>query len=88
MTAGELWEMPEVPGVRYALVAGALKVREYLAAGTRLVWVLWPKHRSVTVHSPSGASRDLGPEAELDGGDVLPGFRAPVAELFAVRRRR
>ncbi len=64
------------------------KVREYLAAGTRLVWVLWPKHQSVTVHSPGGASRDLGPEAELDGGDVLPGFRAPVAELFAVRRRR
>ncbi len=60
------------------------KVRDYLAAGTRLVWVLWPKSRSLTVYTPDGQARELGPEQELDGGDVLPGFRAPVAALFAV----
>jgi hypothetical protein len=26
--------------------------------------------------------RQLGPGDELDGGDVLPGFRYPVAEVF------
>jgi hypothetical protein len=26
--------------------------------------------------------RQLGPGDELDGGDVLPGFRYPVAEAF------
>ncbi len=60
------------------------KVRDYLAAGARLVWVLWPKSRSLTVYTPDGQARELGPEQELDGGDVLPGFRVPVASLFAV----
>lgn len=63
------------------------KVREYLAAGARLVWVLWPKHRSVTLYAAGGATRDLRPDAELDGGDALPGFRVPVAALFAAPRR-
>ena len=64
------------------------KVREYLASGTRLVWVLWPKHQSVTIYAAGGATRDLGLDAEQDGGDVLAGFRTPVADLFAVRRQR
>ncbi|MCM8750485.1 Uma2 family endonuclease [Thermomicrobiaceae bacterium CFH 74404] len=60
------------------------KVHDYLAAGTRLVWGLSPKSRSVTVYTPDGQARELGPEEELDGGGVLPGLRAPVASLFAV----
>ena len=64
------------------------KVREYLAAGTRRVWVLWPREPSVTVHESGGVLRELGPDDELDGGDVVPGFRVRVAELFAVRRQR
>lgn len=64
------------------------RVREYLAAGTRLVWVLLPKRQAVTVHAPGGIVRELGPDEELDGGDVLPGFRARVADLFAVQWRR
>ncbi len=64
------------------------KVREYLEAGTRLVWILWPRHRSVAVHEPGGLARELRPDDELDGGDVLPGFLVRVAELFEVRRGR
>ena len=64
------------------------KVREYLAAGTRLVWVLWPRDEVITAHEPGGRSRELGPDDELDGGDVLPGFRVRVTEVFAVRRQR
>lgn len=63
------------------------KVRVYLAAGTRLVWVLWPQQTSVTIYDADG-QRELGPEGELDGRDVLPGFRARVGDLFEVRRRR
>ena len=62
------------------------KVGEYLAAGTRLVWVLWPRSRAVTVHAAGGETRELGAADELDGGDVLPGFRVGVASLFAVGR--
>jgi Uma2 family endonuclease len=61
------------------------KVRDYLAAGTRLVWVLWPKSRSLTVYTPDGQAREFGSEQELDGGDVLPGFRVRVADLFEVK---
>lgn len=63
------------------------KARGYLAAGTRLVWGLWPKRRSVTTYAPNGVVRELGPDDELDGGDMLPGFRARVNALFAVPRR-
>ncbi len=60
------------------------KVREYLDAGTRLVWVVWPEDRSVTVYMAGGEVRELRESDELDGGEVLPGFREPVADLFAV----
>jgi Uma2 family endonuclease len=63
------------------------KVRGYLEAGTRQVWVLWPQQTSVTIYDPAG-QRELGPDEELSGGDVLPGFRACVGDLFEVRRRR
>lgn len=65
------------------------KVREYLEAGTKTVWVLWPKHRSVTANiGLDGTARDLGSGNELNGGDALPGFRARVGDLFEVRRAR
>jgi hypothetical protein len=37
----------------------------------------------VTVHAPGKAPRVLGEGGELDGGEVLPGIRVAVAELFA-----
>ena len=68
------------PGDRAEDVYG--KVREYLTAGTRLVWVFWPKYWAVSVYEPGGVTRELGPDDELDGGELLPGFRVPVAELL------
>lgn len=58
------------------------KVLEYLDAGTRLVWVVYPRGRRVTVHHPGGEARVLGADDELDGADVVPGFRVRVSELF------
>ena len=57
------------------------KVREYLDPSTRLVWVAWPTSRSITAYEPSLPRRELGPDDEIDGGDVLPGFRVRVSEL-------
>jgi Uma2 family endonuclease len=58
------------------------KVDDYLAAGTRRVWVVNPKRRTVTVYRP-GAQPEVLREADgLAGEDVLPGFRCPVAALF------
>jgi Uma2 family endonuclease len=63
----------------------ARKLREYFASGTRLAWIVDPKTKSVRVHTtPTVSIRlDLATRGILDGGDVLPGFRLPLADLFA-----
>lgn len=58
------------------------KVCDFLDAGTRTVWIIEPRRRTVTVYRSRDDIRLLTEEDELDGGDVLPGFRVPVAELF------
>ena len=59
------------------------KVKDYLDAGTEQVWLLYRPTRSVVVHCHGGDSRVLYVGDFLDGGDVVPGFRITVAELFA-----
>jgi Uma2 family endonuclease len=58
-----------------------LKIQQYLKAGTRLVWVFYPKSKSVAVHTPAGA-HTVEIEGALDGGDVLPGFSLPLRDVF------
>jgi Uma2 family endonuclease len=58
------------------------KVREYQAAGVPLVWVISPEIRSVMVYRADGSVADLRAADVLDGGDVVPGFRVAVGELF------
>jgi Uma2 family endonuclease len=59
------------------------KVFDYLDAGTRLVWVVEPRGRTVTVYRSREEIGILMPSQEIDGGEVLPGFRVEVSELFA-----
>lgn len=58
------------------------KVRDYLDAGSRLVWVAAPQARTVTVYRTDGSARLLREGEALDGEDVLPGLRISVADLF------
>ncbi|MGH2517938.1 MAG: Uma2 family endonuclease [Ktedonobacterales bacterium] len=62
----------------------AEKARLWLAAGTRLAWVVWPSTRHVDVWLPGGElpAQSLGPADSLDGRDVIPGFTYSVASLF------
>jgi Uma2 family endonuclease len=60
------------------------KVADYLAAGTRCVWVVDPEAQAVTVYASLLSPRRLGEDETLDGGDVVPGFRARVGEFFEV----
>ncbi len=59
------------------------KVMDYLAHGTRLVWVVRPRQRTVTVYRPDGTVRLLRETDTLDGEDVVPGFSLLVGELFS-----
>lgn len=58
------------------------KVEDYLRAGTRLVWVVDPEKRKVTVLRPGRAPMLVGEDGELDGADVLPGFTLPLREIW------
>lgn len=59
------------------------KVFDYLDAGARLVWVVYPETRMVAVQRTRAEARFLTGADALDGGDLLPGFRLEVARLFA-----
>lgn len=58
------------------------RILDYLEAGTRVVWLVDPNHRSVTVYRSRSDIRLLGSEDELEGGEMLPGFRLPLSDLF------
>jgi Uma2 family endonuclease len=58
------------------------KVREYLEAGVRLVWVVYPPTRRVHIHRGDGSLAVARPSDDLDGEDVVPGFRCRVDDLF------
>lgn len=60
------------------------RVRDFLQAGTRYFWVLWPETRSVTVHTADGTIREYESDDDVDGGDVLPGFRFRIGDLFEI----
>jgi Uma2 family endonuclease len=59
------------------------KVRDFLGAGTPLVWTIHPRTREVIVHTPDGLARTYAESDVLTFPDVLPGFSCAVAELFA-----
>jgi Uma2 family endonuclease len=57
------------------------KVGEYIDCGVRLVWVIDPRARMATIYRSLTAVRSVGPEEELLGEDVLPGFRCRLGEI-------
>ncbi len=59
------------------------KVDDYIGAGTRLVWVVNPKRRTVTTYRPGANPVIVRDDGQIDGDDVVPGFRCRVAEIFA-----
>lgn len=58
------------------------KVNLYLRAGSRLVWVIYPKTKLVQVYRASNLISLLRETDALQGEDVLHGFELPLAELF------
>jgi len=58
------------------------KVEDYLAAGTRLVWVVDIDQQTVTQYRPGSPPIVMGTDKTLDGEDVVPGFQLPITSLF------
>ncbi len=57
------------------------KLAVYLETGTRSVWLVDPRHRTVEAISSTGERRTLHETDELVD-DTVPGFRVKVSEIF------
>lgn len=58
------------------------RVRDYLDAGTRLVWLVAPQARTLTVYRADGSAHLLRDQDVLDGEDVLPGLVIPLSDVL------
>jgi len=58
------------------------KLLEYFQAGVRLAWYIDPSTRAATAYTGPESSIEVPEDGDLDGGDVLPGFRLSLRELF------
>ena len=58
------------------------KALRWLAAGCRMVVVVNPRRRTATVYRSRSDIVVLTASEEVDGGDVVPGWRLRVGELF------
>lgn len=67
------------PNDRYADVDE--KVSDWLGAGVQMVIVVNERNHTAKVHTPAGALT-LTEADTLDGGDVVPGWSMPVADIF------
>ena len=59
------------------------KAREWIAAGCRMVIVVNPPRRTVHVYLPNADPEVLTTARVLDGGEVVPGWKLPIREIFS-----
>jgi Uma2 family endonuclease len=59
------------------------KLRDYFAAGVRLVWYIDPHTRSAKSYTREDRYVEVDESGSLAGGDVLPGFELLLRDLFA-----
>ena len=58
------------------------KITDYFQAQVRQVWVIYPDSGRVYVYQSPTRVTVLERADTLDAGDVLPGFRLPIAQLY------
>jgi Uma2 family endonuclease len=87
---GEEW--PVVPDLAVEFISphdesveNMAKLKDYFEAGVRQVWLVYPLSRTVFVHDSVHVVRGLIEPSEIDGGDILPGIRVPVAAMLPPR---
>lgn len=68
------------PGDTYSEVDA--KVVDWLRSGTGIVIVIDPLKKSAAIHRSLTETIRLGIDDALDGGEIVPGWRMPLRELF------
>jgi Uma2 family endonuclease len=59
------------------------KMREYIANGLRLGWLINPKNKQVEIYRPNQEIEVLQSPLSLSGEDVLPGFILDLQPIFS-----
>jgi Uma2 family endonuclease len=72
----------EVVSPTNAAVHVQAKIHEYFEAGVSRVWVIYPQQKTIHIYASTTEIHVLQLGDELDGGDLIPGFRLPLAALF------
>jgi len=57
------------------------KANEYFHYGTQVVWLVYPRQKTIEVHTPGKAIK-YGLGDTIPGGDLLPGFSLSVSQVF------
>jgi hypothetical protein len=57
-------------------------LKEFFSSGTQLAWVIHPDQQYVEVCHSLTQRVIVGQSASLDGEQLLPGFKYPIADLF------
>lgn len=60
------------------------KIEEWLNAGVRRVWVVYPDTQTIHIYRSLKEVNVLKSGDRLDGEDLLPGFSCAVEEIFAL----
>jgi len=64
------------------------KLNEFFAAGCKLAWIIDLRLKIAKVYTSAKRVKELDETGTLDGGKVLPGFKLPMADLFAAGKPR
>ena len=59
------------------------KLREYFQAGVQMVWYIEPKTRTARTYTTVNEWTEIDSDGSLLGGEVLPDFELPLAQLLA-----
>ncbi|MGB7338711.1 MAG: Uma2 family endonuclease [Phototrophicaceae bacterium] len=59
------------------------KVDTYLADGVKLIWIVDPQRKTITVYEGNDTGKILRIEDRLTGGNVLPAFELDIKEIFS-----
>ena len=81
----------EILSVSNTAAEMARKLREYFAAGVRLVWYVDPEDQTVQVYTAPDQFRLLTEDDTIDGAAVVPGFTLAIRQWFeqaGLRRAR
>ncbi len=57
-------------------------IDEYLDCGVKVLWIVDPRHETVTIHRPGVEPVMVTRSQQLGGGKELPGFRCQVSDIF------